>query len=119
GRQCLVFDTLVSEELGQALRNGLIQKRAGARVMVQQRLDFGAHLQVVAFSLKPSTKVGGLDIDRRLEQLADSLPLSARHRAPPLNSRNSHARASAQRRLSVAGEIPSAAAASSMPRPTK
>src|SRR5262249_918054 len=119
GRQCFFFDTLVSEELGHGLRNGLVQKRAGARVMIQQRLDFGAHLHVIAFTLKPSTKVGGLHIDSGLEQLADLLPLIARHRVPPLNSRTSHARGSAQRRLSVAGEIPSAVAASSMPRPTK
>jgi hypothetical protein len=56
-------------------------------------------------------------VDRRLEEIADPASLLGRH--PPLISRNSQARASAQRRLSVAGDIPSASAVSSMLRPAK
>src|SRR5262249_6101661 len=114
GRQRLFF----VEELWKGLRNGLIQKGAGTRVMSEERLDLGADFRIVGFTLEPQPEILWLRVDSRFEQLAHPLPLCRSHR-PPLNSRKSQARASAQRRLSVAGDISSAAAASSIPRPTK
>ena len=50
---------------------------------------------------------------------ADPLTLFARHIVRSVSSRNSHARARLQRRFKVAGEMSSAAAASSMLRPAE
>src|SRR5438445_5469901 len=88
--------------------------------MFQERQNLGAHCLVVRrFVLNPSHEIDRIAFDGRLEELANAVPLLGLHRASLLNSRKSHARARLQRRLSVAGDIPRALAASSMPNPAK
>ena len=94
------------------------EKRAGAGVMFEQREHLGAHLGIVGgLAADPWDDGRWIVIDGSLEQIADAARLFRRHAW--LNSRNNHARASAQRRFSVAGDIPSAAAVSSMLSPAK
>jgi len=89
-----------------------------ARVMVDQREDLGPHDRIVCgFALDPRDDVGRVAIHRRFEQIADAALLVGRHEE--LISRKSHARASAHRRFSVAGDMPRASAVSSMLSPAK
>ena len=110
---------ILGEQRGQIVRR-LGQERAGPRVVAHQRDDLFAHRRIVRRSIgEPAAQVGRRLLDRLLEELADLLPPLAGHAASPPSSRNSQARASAQRRFSVAGDMPSTSAASSTLRPTK
>ena len=90
-------------------------------MMVEERQHLGAHGAVVGrLAIDPGDHVGRLAVDRRLEQLTHAAPLVGCHRRrSSLSSRKSQARARLQRRFNVAGEMSSAAAASSIPRPAK
>ena len=116
GRQRL----LVQQQIGRLFHNRVRQKGAGARVMLDERQHFVADDGIVRrFARDPAPGAGGrIAIQSRLEQIAHSSSLVRRH-AGPLRSRKSQARASAQRRFTVAGEMPSASAVSSMLRPAK
>ena len=118
---------------------GCERKRAGARVVREQRQHLVADGRVVrGFTRDPAIDIGrGLAFERGLEQVADapalcgSMTVRCRKAEAPsvcvhqrstscsLSSRNNQARASAHRRLSVAGDMLSASAVSSMLRPAK
>src|SRR5204863_215970 len=85
---------------------------ARAGVVIQQRDDLVANRGIVGrLPGHPRRTLACIVIEGRLEDLADTLMLFGRHGAAA-SSRNSHARASVQRRLSVAGEMTSAASSS-------
>jgi hypothetical protein len=109
---------VVGQEIGRLLDDRLREKGAGARMMIEKRQHLGAHCRIIRRFLRdPRGHARRIVVDRRLEQIADPASLLRRH--PPLISRNSQARASAQRRFNVAGDMPSASAVSSMLRPAK
>ena len=72
-------------------------------MVIEQRADVGADVGVRGLRGEPGRPLGRIAIERRLEQIADACLLFGRHRGDGLSSRKSHARASDQRRLSVAG----------------
>ena len=94
------------------------EKRSGARVMIEQRPHFGAHDGIVRRRLvEPAHDIRRLVLERCFEQIARAALLLGSHDgrvgswrvgrvAHWLSSRNSQARASDQRRLSVAGDMP-------------
>ena len=87
-------------------------------MVLDQRQHLRAHRRIVLRFLRdPPGDAGRIMIHGRLEQVADAPPLLGRH--VPLISRNSQARASAQRRFNVAGDMPRASAVSSMLSPAK
>src|SRR6202011_1941487 len=73
-----------------------------------QRLDFAPQREVHAGVIQKAWPAGWFKFQSRLQDRADLAPLLRGHaRAPPrLISRNSQARAEAQERFTVAGEIP-------------
>src|SRR5437773_5976288 len=87
----------------------------------EERQHFVAHDRIVGrLARDPALDAGvRVAIERRLEQIAHAAMLVGRHDTSPLSSRNNHARAIAQRRLSVAGDMPIASAVSSMLSPAK
>ncbi len=105
----------------ESILNRLAEELAGARMVIEQRSDFGADIRIVGgLARQPCVEIGGLLFERPLEEIAHALPVAAHHRARrSLSSRKSQARASAQRRFTVAGERPSASAVSSLLKPTK
>ena len=114
-------ERIVEQEIRRGIRDGVREKRAGAGMMIEQGDDLVADYRIVGrFARDPRRDAGRIAIDRRFEQIADAALLISRHEpVAPLSSRNSHARARANRRLSVAGDMPSASALSSMLRPAK
>src|SRR5437868_4044063 len=111
---------VVGEEIGRALGDRPLEKGARARMAGEERQRFVAHRRIVGrLARDPLRGALGVAIERRLEQLGDALPAVGRHAGDSLSSRNSQARASAHRRFTVAGEKPSASAASSMLKPAK
>ena len=90
-------------------------------MVIDERTDFVADIGAVAgLARQPRLEIGGLLFEHPFEQIAHALPVRWHHPGPaPLSSRNSQARASAQRRFTVAGDRPSASAVSSLVNPTK
>ena len=108
-----VFFEKVRRRLHQRLR----EKRAGSRMVIQQRSHFGAHIPIVRLrALEPARDVHGIHVERGLKEIARAAMLIRSH---VLSSRKSQARARAQRRFSVAGDMPMASAASSTLMPAK
>ena len=110
---------VVLEKMRNGFGDRLRQKRAGARMMVEQRPNLRAHDRVVGRRcLEPLRHVDRLVLECGLEQIARARRCCSGS-SHWLSSRNSHARASAHRRFNVAGDMPIASAASSTLMPAK
>jgi hypothetical protein len=89
--------------------NSVVEKLTGARVVREQGQNLGLNGRIACrLTRNPGRLVGRFALDRGLEQNPNAPPLVLGHRSdvnPDPSSRNSHARATLQRRFSVAGEI--------------
>jgi hypothetical protein len=86
-------------------------------MMREQRAHLGLERRVARAGLREIdiASLGRLG-ERRLEDLGDPRPALG-HAAPPYSSRCSQARATVQSRFTVAGEVPSTSAVSSIDKP--
>jgi len=97
---------VVQQEIRRTLGDRLRQKRARPRVVVDKRQHFVADDGVVGrFAGHPAADAGRVVIERLLEQFAHAPVLFGCHRTGPVSSRNSQARARANLRFNVAGDI--------------
>ena len=100
---------------GAALEEGVLA------VGGEQSEDLGAHVRIIGAVLRDVRRAFALgQVARLAEQRRHARPPSGCHeRVPGSSRRRSHARASAQSRLAVAGATSSSAAASSIVSPPK
>ncbi len=112
---------LIVQQRWKPLRHRICEEPADARMVIDERAHFRPDVRIVGdLARQPCVQIGGLFLERLLEDIPHSLPVAAHHRAgDSVSSRNSQARASAQRRFTVATERPSASAVSSLLKPTK
>src|SRR5581483_4088525 len=115
---CLVVAFI--EQIGNPRSYRGVQERSGARMVFEQREDLGADGAVAGgLAVDPASGFLGRAVDRALEEFSNAAPLVGGHPRCSLSSRKSHARARLQRRFKVAGDMPRAAAASSIASPAK
>ena len=104
------------EQMRHGFDERLRQKRAGACMVIQKRLHFGADGLVRFILLQPCRESGRFEIDGSFEEISGTSMLFGIH---ALSSRNSQARARLHRRFKVAGDMAMASAASSTLIPAK
>ncbi len=111
---------VLDEQIGHRLGDGPREERPGLSMVVPERTKLALYRLVVGGRAgDPPRRLGLVAIDGLLEQIAHATALVGRHATVALSSRNSHARARAHRRFTVAGERSIASAVSSMLSPAK
>src|SRR5262249_30563405 len=101
---------------------GLLNEFAGPIVRGEQRFHFLADTGIVADLSQPTRPGFRRPQESRIEQFLDPFPVLGAHPhagASPVRRRNSHARATAQSRFTVAGLTPNDSAVSSIETPAK
>ena len=104
------------QELRRHRPGGLLEKVLRRVVRAQQRSVFGGQRRIGEGGARQQPlAAGGVELERLIEQRADAAPVDRQL----CSSRASQARASAQCRLTVAGEMSIASAVSSIESPPK
>src|SRR5262245_13437016 len=111
---------VLSDKRWQLVSSRFCEEGTGGRVMFEQRQHLLPGVSVDdALAIEPRENISGVLVHGPFEQCSNTSPGVVIHEDVLTSSRKSQALASAHRRFSVAADMPSASAVSSMLNPTK